>query len=384
MCTVRRLPPPEQVANSPVRMRAFGENANKWVVGTVITWSFMTTSDTQDDLDTPEQRKIVRDAWKKWQASRMNLTIKEVQDPNKALIRIAFVERGASWSYVGAQNRQIPRSQYTMNLGWDLNRQKGTAEHEIGHALGLDHEHQHPNSKLIWDEQAVLKEYMESQGWSEQEVRLQVINRVSQPWDGSNWDPTSIMHYPFHAKLIKGPAPFNQTGIGYNETINANDLRVMNSLYPAVSNRNRNANNNNNNNNNHTESVRANVAASNAPADAPEPRVQVLTPWQSTGPDFELGQDRVFVLQAIHSGQHTIEIVGYADVLLVVEATLKNGNSEIVHQIAAQQFAANGQTANRSLQVTLIQDANIKYVLKARLIFQPKKSQFTLVFTENH
>ena len=44
-----------------------------------------------------------------------------------------------------------------MNFGWDLTPlgRSTTALHEIGHTLGMPHEHQNPFAGIAWDEETV-------------------------------------------------------------------------------------------------------------------------------------------------------------------------------------------------------------------------------------
>ena len=52
--------------------------------------------------------------------------------------------------------------------------------HEFGHALGLKHEHQNPAFRIQWNESAIIQHLKQSQGWSEAQIRHNVINRLNE------------------------------------------------------------------------------------------------------------------------------------------------------------------------------------------------------------
>lgn len=64
-----------------------------------------------------------------------------------------YIFTGYACSAIGTDAR-LPcyKERQTMNLGWVDER---TILHETGHALGLVHEHQHPEGKIDWDMQKV-------------------------------------------------------------------------------------------------------------------------------------------------------------------------------------------------------------------------------------
>ena len=147
-----------------------------------------------------------------------------------AAIRISFDARSGSWSYVGNEVSLINANEATMNLGWIgtsdtiTESEKGVILHEFGHTLGLMHEHQSPVrggmitlkesstypcsiSQIIVPtdtSSAVIEFYTRTQGWTEQQVREQILD-VYNARDVSNYstlDLKSIMMY-VHGLLVK-------------------------------------------------------------------------------------------------------------------------------------------------------------------------------------
>lgn len=114
---------------------------NFWDNGSTITYAFMKGSLIQ-------QRKVVAvlDQWRRY----ANIKFEHRESLNEATIRISFEERFGSFSYIGRTIESIPRDRATMNLGWledtllftDVER--AVLLHEIGHTLGLSHEHASP------------------------------------------------------------------------------------------------------------------------------------------------------------------------------------------------------------------------------------------------
>jgi len=331
--------------------KLLADTQKKWMIGTTLTWSFF-DSESATDWDTDAQREAVTRAWQRWIDTGVNLNIMYVDDPSTAIIRIAFRERNASKSYVGNANTGISPSMYTMNLGWDVtdNGQKGTAEHEIGHALGLDHEHQHPECPLVWDVQAVIDSYRHSQGWSEPEIQQQVLSRVSGKTDGTTYDSTSVMHYPFAKELIKSPPPYSSTGIGYNDHISVMDVQCILKMYPP---------------------------ASSVPRALTTPPVELqkIHVWEPISPKSEIGLDTVYILHPKKSGSHLIRRVGNADVLIVVTATLDKAKE--------QQIAAGMLLDDLSrVHLSLLKVPSIVYHMKIRLIHKSKDASYILLFSE--
>lgn len=152
-----------------------------------------------------------------------------------AIIRIAFIEGAGSWSYLGTQAKVFDdQSEPTMNYGW-LSANSVEEEysrvvlHEFGHALGCIHEHQHPANGIPWNRQKAYAFYAKSQGWTKEDVDIQVFKKYSRAFTrSSQFDPTSIMMYPVPAELLTD----DTFSVGMNLRLSSLDKEYIGALYP--------------------------------------------------------------------------------------------------------------------------------------------------------
>ncbi len=208
--------------------------ANKWINGTTITFYF---KDVGPDRWIERQKDEVRNAFAIWKALDIGLEFAEVKHEADALLLIGFIQDDGSWSYVGTQVRRQRRHGCNMNFGWDLTTEwgKATALHEIGHALGMPHEHQNPNSGIVWNEQRVLDSFRDPPRWTDEDTRWNILRKISAgAVQGSAWDPRSIMHYPFEPGLLQSPPPYDTQGVAKNLQLSANDAAWMRYFYPPI------------------------------------------------------------------------------------------------------------------------------------------------------
>jgi hypothetical protein len=133
----------------------------------------------------------------------------------------------------------VATSDATMNFGWNLTDAFGfaTALHEIGHAMGMPHEHQNPKAGIVWDEPKVISAYSgPPNNWNEAKIRHNVLRKLPLTGisAGSEWDPRSIMHYRIIPGLIKAPTPFNVTGTPENLELSPQDVAFAKTFYPRL------------------------------------------------------------------------------------------------------------------------------------------------------
>jgi hypothetical protein len=155
-------------------------------------------------------------------------------------VRVAFMPDGASWSAVGrdavlkASNPNEP----SMNLGVDLGGREGmpSALHEVGHVLGLEHEHQNPQAGIVWDDEAVYAYCAkEPNKWDRPRTFDNILRKIDATGhDGSPWDPESIMEYEFPPGLVLSPKPYDEQGIKPPGTISAADRAWVRRTYPPL------------------------------------------------------------------------------------------------------------------------------------------------------
>jgi serralysin len=196
----------------------------KWQPGQTLRVRFL-------DGDPIVQQKIeaVAHQWSQF----INIRFAFGNDPD-AEIRISC-QRGGSWSYLGTDALGIAKNQPTMNYGWltptsSDDDYSSVVLHEFGHALGMIHEHQHPEAGIPWNHDAVYRYYMgPPNNWS----RDQVDNNLFKPYSKnitqfSHFDAQSIMLYPVRRELTT-----NGFEVGWNKYLSETDKAFMGEIYPG-------------------------------------------------------------------------------------------------------------------------------------------------------
>ena len=156
-----------------------------------------------------------------------NLKFAETKDWNAALLRIEYRNAG-SWSFVGNDNYHIDKANPTTNIGW-LGR--GTKRHELGHFIGLGHEHQTPKVPINWNKEYVYN-YMAGAPnfWSKPQTDWNFFRVYDQSQTvGTVRDPDSIMMYAI-------PKEFTLDGFFTTENENWSELdkEFLSGVYPKA------------------------------------------------------------------------------------------------------------------------------------------------------
>lgn len=206
------------------RKRGLIQTGRLWKPGRTLWVSF---------LDSPDRKlkMAIFDVAMQWlDLSEANLTLELSEDDDKqAQIRVLTgVSAMHDESDIGTDALAYEDDTMSLTVVPGDDRFESTVLHEFGHALGFEHEHQHPDADIPWNESLLIQAYASLPGWSEHDVQEQYLNK--RPDSGvikTAYDPQSIMHYPVAQWQTEGDFEISQ-----NTELSARDIELMRLAYP--------------------------------------------------------------------------------------------------------------------------------------------------------
>lgn len=227
--------------------RAAFQRGVLWDQGKVITYSIKQVA-PQKEGDA-ERERIIDAAFAEWNQVGMSISFEKIEKWEDADIRIERDPGKADSSLMGTEALKPGKNLRTMNLG--LRKGLGdightTALHEIGHAIGLVHEHQRVDSEIVWNKEGVYDYFANrkpvpvtdqdqiDRAVFEEEKDFEPFPLHPDPKHQYRYDSKSVMNYDFPAKCFDGPDDLKRNGIVRSKNLTDTDKATAKAFYPKL------------------------------------------------------------------------------------------------------------------------------------------------------
>ena len=215
-------------------MPGFTATPERIAVLTTKYWGLQGVHLTVGFMDNPPAnlKKRILQHMNAWAATSNVKFVETATDPQVRIAR-AGGQAGGYWSYLGTDILHIAPKDQTMNLeAFTMTTPESefhrVVRHETGHTLGFPHEHMRKALVAKIDPAKAIAYFERTQGWSEEEVRAQVLTPIEESTlRGTAADAKSIMCYQILGELTKDGKPI----IGGTD-IDPTDYKFATLIYP--------------------------------------------------------------------------------------------------------------------------------------------------------
>jgi hypothetical protein len=145
------------------------------------------------------------------------------------VVRIGFQKNKGCWALLG-MDQFFSKDKTTVNFEW---LDAATIMHEMGHVIGMIHEHQLDiENPIEWNEEFVYEWAEETYGWDRDTTYTNILHKYDkEKINGIDFDPDSMMLYFF-------PKEMTMNGVGTNQNLRLSieDMKFIMSVMPGKTN----------------------------------------------------------------------------------------------------------------------------------------------------
>lgn len=185
----------------------------------------------------PHYKIIIQESMREFtQNKACGMSFTENDQDSDIRIAIEWEKNKKSWSSIGkVSNEAKSEKMPTMSIyGRDIKKRERRYMilHQIGHALGLDHElgRNYTGANSRFDKENLIN-FMKTYNWNEKLVQDKILKHHALPTDSDGFtthDDKSIMCYPFSKDIETKPLPINKV-------LSKQDVWYIQRLYPVKS-----------------------------------------------------------------------------------------------------------------------------------------------------